>query len=182
MLGRYGRDARGASAAEFALVAPVFCLMFAGMVDFGSAIYTRFSLNSAVSAAANYTILNATQVTSSNGAALAQNLGEIIASAHAANWANATIVVNNGPTATLTGGALTTGGTASGADLCYCPTVSGSTVSWGNSTSCGATCAGGGLAGKFVSIVATANYTSPLSSISIIPSSIFTTASVVETQ
>lgn len=172
----------GAAAVEFALVAPFYMLLFVGVTELSMAMYNRFALNASVSAAANYAILNASQVGSTNGATLAQNLALIVASEHASNWANATITVNNGPTATLSSGTVTTSGTASNANSCYCPTLSGSTVTWGNATTCGSACTGGGIGGKFVSIVATSTYTSLFGSSGVMPSQTFTTTSVVETQ
>jgi Flp pilus assembly protein TadG len=172
----------GAAAVEFALVAPVYMLMFVGITELSLAMYNKFELNGSVSAAANYAILNASEVGSGNGATLAQNLALIVANGHAANWANATITVNDGPAATLSGGVVTTSGTAGNADSCYCPTLSGSAVSWGNATTCGAVCTGGGIAGKFVSIVASSQYTSLFGSSGVMPTQTFTTTSVVETQ
>ena len=178
---RFGLQEGGASAVEFALVAPIYMLLFVAVVDLSMAMYSKFSLNGSVSAAANYTILNASQVGSTSGATLAQNLALIVADAHASNWANATITVNDGPVATLSGGVVTTSGTASSANSCYCPTGSGSNITWGSAMTCGATCTGGGVAGKFVSIVATNQYTSLFGATGIIPSQTFTTSTVVET-
>ena len=39
-----GRDARGQAITEFALILPVFFLMFAGMFDFGLGMYTDMTL------------------------------------------------------------------------------------------------------------------------------------------
>jgi hypothetical protein len=46
---------------------------------------------------------------------------------------------------------------------------------------CGATCSGGGIAGKFISIVATSQYSSLFGASGVIPSQTFTTSAVVET-
>ena len=177
----FGLHERGTSAVEFALVAPIYMLLFVGVNDFSMAMYNKFALNGSVSAAANYTILNASQVGSANGATLAQNLALIVGSAHAANWASATITVNDGPVATLSGGVVTTSGSSSAANSCYCPTPSGSDVSWGSAMTCGATCSGGGIAGKFVSIVATTTYNSLFGATGVIPTQTFTSSTVVET-
>jgi len=171
----------GASAVEFALVSPIYMLLFVGVNDFGMAMYNKFALSGSVSAAANYAIANASEVGSANGATLAQNLALIVAGAHAANWANATITINDGPVATLSGGVVTTSGSASAANSCYCPTLSGSAVSWGSAMTCGTSCSGGGIAGKFVSIVATTTYNSLFGATGVIPTQTFTASSVVET-
>jgi Flp pilus assembly protein TadG len=183
LLTYFGRQEAGASAVEFALVGPIFMLLLVGIVEFGMAMYNKFALNGAVSAAANYTILNATLVGSTSGATLAQNAALIVANGHAANWANATITINNGPVATLSGGVITTGGIAANANNCYCPTGSGSSLAWGSAMTCGTACAGGGIAGKFVSIVATSQFTSLFAGgpfPNAIPAT-FTASAVVET-
>ena len=153
----------GASAVEFALIAPVFCLILVGAVAFGGVLYTKFGLDGAASAAADYAANNASNVNSTSGWSLANSLASIVAGAHAGNWANATVVVNNGPSATLTGGTITSGGTASNADSCYCPTGNALAITWGAAKTCGSACTGTGVAGKFVSIVAVRTY-SPISS------------------
>jgi Flp pilus assembly protein TadG len=179
---RFALHEVGAAAVEFTLVAPIYILMLVGITELSLAMYNRFALNGSVSAAANYAILNASEAGSTSGATLAQNLALIVANGHASNWANATITVNNGPVATLSGGVVTTSGTATNANSCYCPTLSGSAVTWGSAMTCGAVCSGGGIAGKFVWIVATSQYTSLFGSSGVMPSQMFTTSSVVETQ
>lgn len=156
-LGQGWRDRKGVSAVEFALIAPIFCLLMAGATDLGGMINTRFTLDGAVSAGANYSILNAAKVTSSNATTLAGSIAAIVATA--STTASGTVVVNNGPTSTITNGAVSTAGSTGNADLCFCPTVANSAVTWGSSTSCGTTCASGGLAGKFVSIAVNRTYT-----------------------
>lgn len=141
------------------MLAPIFGLLLAGAVDLGGMISSRFSLDGAVSAGANYALVSASNVSSAGGAAVAANIGAIIASTSAS--ASGTVVVNNGPQATVTNGAVTTSGTAANADACYCPTLSASTISWGAAiTPCGTACTGaaGGFAGKFVAITAQQTY------------------------
>ena len=88
-------------------------------------LYTRFRLNSAVSAASNYVVVNACNVNSTGGATLASNAATIVQSSQGSSWANASVVVNNGPTSTINNGTATAGGTAANADSCYCPTFTG---------------------------------------------------------
>ena len=175
-------DTTGLAAVEFALIAPVFCLILVGAIDLGRALYTKFGIDSAVSAAANYAVNNASSVNSGSGSSLAVNLASIVASGHAANWANATVVVNNGPSATLTAGVITSSGTAANADSCYCPTRGASGVTWGAPVACGATCATGGIAGKFISIVASRTFVAIFSSYGIVKSGAIGGSAVVETQ
>ncbi len=157
--GSFRAQKSGASAVEFALMAPVFCLIFAGVGDFGGALYAKFGLDGAVSAAANYALLNAANVNSTAGASLASNVATILGSARAADWATGSVVVNNGPTASIdSSGTVTSGGTVSNANNYYCPTGSGASVAWGSSMASGSNCTGGGIAGKFVTIVAHRTY------------------------
>jgi Flp pilus assembly protein TadG len=175
-------DEAGAMAAEFALIAPIFALILVGAVDFGGVLYVEFGLNAAVSAAADYTLVKASNVSSANGAALASQLVSITSSSHATNWATATVVVNNGPSATGTSSSTTTSGTAANADLCYCPTISGSTVTWGAAVTCGAACAGGSLAGKFVTISAARTYAPIFGSFGIVTNNAIASSTVVQVQ
>lgn len=153
---KHFRDAdSGASAVEFALLVPIMLLLLGQMLDFGFNLVMRFSVTQAVSASANYAVVNGTSVSSTNGAALAQNLAALVPTAM-----DVTVTVNNGPVLTRAAGAATPSGTASRADVCYCPSISGGTVNWGGSVTCGSTCAsGGGLAGKYVAISASQMYT-----------------------
>jgi Flp pilus assembly protein TadG len=181
-LKRAATDKRGVSAVEFALVAPIFCLLFAVAADFGGVLYVEFRLNGAVSSAANYALLNASSVSSSGGSTLATNLATIVASATGTNWANGSIVVNNGPSATMSGDTIALGGTASNADSCYCPAGSGSSLTWGSTFTCGNSCSAGGLAGKFVAITASRTYTPIFSSYGIVKNGTLSATAVVETQ
>ena len=142
----------GASAVEFALLVPIMLLLLGQMLDFGFNLVMRFSVTQAVSASSNYAVINGTSVSSTGGATLAQSLATLVPTA-----IDVTVTINNGPTATRTSG---TSGTASNANVCYCPSISGGGVSWGSSVTCGSTCAtGGGFAGKYVLITAKQMYT-----------------------
>jgi Flp pilus assembly protein TadG len=163
------------------MIAPIFCLIFVGTIDFGGALYVKFNLTGTVSAAANYAMINSANVNSSSGTSLATNLANLAASNHASNWANATIIVNNGPTATITGGTLSSSGTAANANSCYCPTVAGTTITWGSAITCGNVCSGGGIAGKFVSITASKTYTPIFPVYGFVTASAITARTVVET-
>ena len=165
----------GIAAVEFAFLAPVFLVLLMGSVDIGQLLYNYYQLDQAVAAGAQYAALNATNVTSTNGAALANSIATVVASANGSGWANDTVVVNNGPWVSYTSGRSTSGGTAANADSCYCPT--GSPLSWGSSMSCGAACTGSGQSGKFVTVTASYNY-SPI--FALIGSSSLTQSAVVQ--
>ncbi|HEY5072038.1 MAG TPA: TadE/TadG family type IV pilus assembly protein [Caulobacteraceae bacterium] len=173
-------DDRGIAAVEFAILAPIFGLIFAGVADFGNVLFTQFRLSAAVSAGANYAMVNQANVSSTGGAALASNIAQVVESNAGSNWADDGIVVNNGPSKTITGGTGSTGGTASNADSCYCPTLAPS-FTWGSSATCASPCSGGGIAGKFVTITASHSYTPLFSSYGIVSNGTITVTTAVQT-
>lgn len=178
------RDRRGVAAVEFALLTPVFCLLLAGIVDLGGALYTKFKLDSAVTAGANYAQINAGNVSSTNGQTLATNIATIVETSQGSGWADDGVVVNDGPSASVSGGTASTSGTASNADLCYCPTGAPGAFTWGSSTTCGSACPGTntGYAGKFVTITATRQYTPIFSSYGIVQNNTISAAAAVQVQ
>ncbi len=180
----FRRDVRGVAAVEFALLTPVFCLLMAGVIDLGGALFTKFKLDSAVTAGANYAQVNASNVNSTNGASLATNIATIVETSQGSGWADDGVVVNNGPSTTTTGGTQSTGGTLTNADACYCPSGTAGSFSWGSSTTCGSVCPGSntGYAGKFVTITATKTYSPIFSSYGIVQNDTITATSVVQVQ
>jgi Flp pilus assembly protein TadG len=138
---------------EFAIVIPILLAIIAGTVDYGRGIYAKFKLESAVSASANYTIVNAAQVVSATAPTLAGNAATVLYS-NTSMATTGTVTVNHGPVAQLAAGAVTSSGTAANANNCYCPTYASGVVNWGTAATCGSTCGTGGLAGKFVEIIA----------------------------
>jgi Flp pilus assembly protein TadG len=177
-------DRRGVAAVEFALITPVFCLLLAGVVDLGGALYTKFKLDSAVTAGANFAQINAANVSSSNGQTLASNIATIVETSQGSGWADDGVVVNNGPTTNVSSGAASTGGTATNADVCYCPTGTPGTFTWGSSTTCGSACPGAntGYAGKFVTITATRQYAPIFSTYGIVQNDTITASAAVQVQ
>lgn len=184
---RMFRDAKGAAAVEFSILAPVFGLIMAGGVDVGGMLYTKYGLDAAISAGANYAIVSAASVSSTSGATLASTIMSIVTSSASTNWANSTVTVNNGPTA-LTSGigtgsvATQTSGTASNADSCYCPTLGSSGITWGSATTCGSTCPSKTLAGKFVYVTANKTYTPFFPSFGIVQNGVISASAMVQVQ
>lgn len=144
----------GAAAVEFAILAPVLLLVLAGAIDFGGVVFVKFRLDNAVSSASVFAINSRANVDEDNSPALASQMVAILASGGATGG---TVIINNGLTASIPSGA--TSGTAANANLCYCPTRPSSTVVWGGAVACGSACAGGGRAGRFVTIEASQTYT-----------------------
>ncbi len=157
---RLVRRRQGTAAVELALISPMLMILLAGIIDFGRAYREEIELSSSVAAAAQYALDNAASINSTSAAALAATLSGIVANSNGANWAGATVTVNDGPSSVAAGGTTTGGGTAANANSCWCPTgVSGSWI-WGSAVTCGSACAGGGgtLAGKFVTIAGTRSF------------------------
>jgi Flp pilus assembly protein TadG len=178
------RDRGGIAAVEFALLTPVFCLLLAGIVDLGGALYTKFKLDSAVTAGANFAQINAGNVSSTNGQTLATNIATIVETSQGSGWADDGVVVNDGPSTSYSSGTASTSGTASNADLCYCPTGTPGAFTWGSSTTCGSACPGTntGYAGKFVTITATKQYTPIFSSYGIVQNNTISASAAVQVQ
>jgi len=177
---RLGR--RGVAALEFALVAPVMLVVLSAAVDIANEVIAQSQLTAAVSAATNYAILNVASVGTANEATMASNIATIVSSSNASNWANASVLVNNGSTETITGGSASAGGSTSGASNCYCPTGSGSSITWGSAVVCGSACSGGGYAGKFVYISGSYSFSPILPTNSFPTSGTLTSYAMVQVQ
>jgi Flp pilus assembly protein TadG len=179
---RFAQDRSGIAAIEFALILPIVALVVAASVDFGAILFTKFKLDESVSSATNYAMVNGGAVNSTNGPALASTLANLVAGSRGSGWADSSVMINAGPSASVTGGSLTTSGSGSQADSCYCPTGSAASVTWGSSQTCGASCPGGGFAGKFVQVSANRTYTPLFSGFGLVASHTITASSLVQVQ
>jgi Flp pilus assembly protein TadG len=177
-----GRLDEGLAAIEFAMLVPVYLLILVGAVDMGGMLYSSYQLETAVAAGSEYAALNSANVTSANGASLATSIATVVENANGSAWANNTVIVNNGPTVTVTSGTAASSGTASNADSCYCPTGSPPNWVWGSAVTCGSSCTGGGEGGKFVTITATVAYTPLLTSFGLVHNGTLTQNATVEVQ
>lgn len=171
-------DSSGTAAVEFSLLLPIFGALLVGVIDFGGIIIAKSRLNSAVSAASNYTIVSASNVTAAGGGGLADSLAAIINAA----GRSGSVVVNAGPTRTITAGQSSSSGIAQNAASCYCPTVANHAVTWGSATTCGAACAGGSTAGKFVWIRIASNYTPAFSNYGLVVNGVIDSQAMVRIQ
>ncbi len=155
------RARRCVAALEFALLAPTFVMIFAGVADLGYALYTWSKLEQALALGANYALMNQAQVNSTNGKALAETIATIVATSNPGTATNSTVVVNNGPTVVVTsGGTPADSGTAANADKYYCLTGSPTSWNWGTAYTDSTTqCTDGSQSGQFVTITASYNFT-----------------------
>ncbi|UJW77571.1 TadE family protein [Rhizobium sp. SL42] len=174
-------DTKGNAAIEFALVTPIFALVFVASVDLGMVIFSRFQLEAAVSASASYAIAHADQVDSINGDELAKNMALMIASNYQGG-ATAVVNINNGSKAYYSGSKIKIGGAPSGANACYCPTGTAATVDWGSGRTCGTSCPDGGRAGRYVSVTAQQAYTPFFSMFDVVNDGFIAASAIVQTQ
>jgi Flp pilus assembly protein TadG len=92
---RLRRDEAGASAVEFALLAPVLCLLAAGVIDTGIYIVRTMEVNAAAQAGADFALANGW-----NAAGVA---------AAVQNATNSPLAITANPAPTLTNGCLQNG-------------------------------------------------------------------------
>lgn len=166
----------GTAAVELALISPLLLILLAGIIDFARAYDQEIELSSAVAAAAEYALINAAEINSSNAASLAATLSGIVANSNGTAWAGATVTVNDGATSGVSGG------TPANANSCWCPTGNAAGWTWGTATTCGSACAGGTLAGKFVTITGTRAFTAIFGNYGLISNTTFHQSTIVQAQ
>jgi Flp pilus assembly protein TadG len=176
----WGRE--GTAAVELALVSPMLLILLAGIIDFGRVFQQEIELSSAVAAAAQYSLINAASINSSNATALAATISGIVANSNGAAWAGATVTVNAGATSVVAGGTTTASGTAANANSCWCPTGGTASWAWGATATCGSSCAGGTLAGKFVTITGTRSFSAIFGHYGLISNNTLHQSTIVQAQ
>jgi Flp pilus assembly protein TadG len=155
MIGKLRRNESGSIAVEFALIAPVLMFMLAGVIDIGSATYVKLSLDARVTATAEYALLQPAP----GDQEAAENLaGRLVGLMQGDASDTAEVIVNNAASATWTGSTVTTAARPGDAAMCYCPTLQGGDVAWGQQVDCGTLCTSGDSAGQFVQISATTRH------------------------
>lgn len=174
-------DRRGAAAIEFVIIAPVLLAMFAGVVDIGNLLITRFRLNAAVAAGVNYSMVHSEDVGTESASTLSTSLARLVANSSQTSGVTATVTINNGPSATAIGGGTATVSTTPGTSnaQCYCPTTASD---WAITGSCGNTCTGGGTAGRFVRITARKSFTPLLSTYGLVRNGTVVATNIVQTE
>lgn len=160
--GRVGRkfwaDTSGVSATEFAILAPVFFVILAGIVDIGFTLYSKFRMESQVSAVANYAMTSNNIPTSDSTKKEFEDFLERLVDIARLSATNNTIQslskihvnLNNSYTGTWESDKFT--GNIQSGDVadCYCPSRAASTITWGSSVTCGSVCSNGSRAGKYL--------------------------------
>lgn len=149
------QDESGSIAVEFALVAPLLIFILAGVMDIGSATYVKLSLDSRLTSAAEYALLQPAPGDQEAAGDLAEKLSALL---QGGAIDTAEVVVNNGARATWDGTSATTAFLAGDAASCYCPSLDQDGVGWGQAMACGTECTSGDTAGQFVQISASARH------------------------
>jgi len=145
---------RGVAAVEFAIIAPLYILLMAGMVNLGTAIYVKMTVDSAITSASTYALSKGDSITAAGAATIADQIASMLATELGFAEATISVAVNKGATLSISGGVKKTSGNATDADLCYCPSRSGGQIEWGSPATCASPCPDGGFAGKFVAVTA----------------------------
>jgi Flp pilus assembly protein TadG len=176
------RCRHGTAAVELALISPMMLILVAGIIDFGRVYRDEIALSSSVAAAGEYALLNVASINSTNAAALAATLSGIVANGNGNKWADATVMVNDGASSTVVAGVTTASGTAANANSCWCPTGGLASWNWNSAVACGSACAGGTMAGKFVTIAATRTFSAVFSGYGVIGNRTLHQSTIVQSQ
>jgi Flp pilus assembly protein TadG len=176
---RLAQDKRCVAMLEFALLAPLFIIIFAGVSDIGNALYTWCKLEEALAAGANYAMI---EYGSLADTALASNIATLTSTSNSGTEANTTVNVNDGATYTVTSGSGSASGSASSS--CYCPSgTPTNNWNWGNAVNCGTPCSGSNYtAGKFVTITVSYNFTPFFPNFGFVSNGAITAGAAVQTQ
>jgi Flp pilus assembly protein TadG len=132
-IGALARDRRGVSAVEFGLAAPVFLAALSPLIDLGLAFSQQIRVNQAVEAGAAYAAVNP------------YNSGT--------SW-------SSGVSSAITNATTLTVSPVVGSQTCGCPNATNTAISNVGTPPCGQTCTDGTTAGYYITISATATYTS----------------------
>ena len=132
-IGALARDRRGVSAVEFGLAAPVFLAALSPLIDLGLAFSQQIRVNQAVEAGAAYAAVNP------------YNSGT--------SW-------SSGVSSAITNATTLTVNPVVGSQTCGCPNATNTAISNVGTPPCGQTCTDGTTAGYYITISATATYTS----------------------
>lgn len=175
-------EENGTALVEFTLVLPILVLLLAMAIDFGAVLHTRFRLNASVSAGANYALVHGGEATPSGAPALARSIAALVADSQGPDWANASTLINDGPSAKRDAHGMSEEGNADYVNDCYCLTGNPETPVWGSAVSCWEECPSGGYAGRFVLIEAHHGYTPVFSNYGVVSDGRLSVQAIVRIQ
>lgn len=156
-LQKFWKDTSGVSATEFALLAPVFLIILAGVIDIGFTLYAKFRMEGQVSAVANYAMTDNIPVPSSETKDFEEYLERLVDISRLSGTNNNIqrlnkihVNLNNTYTGTWENETFSVQAQAGDLSDCYCPTRQGSTIIWGSIQNCSSLCSDGSRAGKYL--------------------------------
>ncbi|MGY6696670.1 MAG: TadE/TadG family type IV pilus assembly protein [Roseinatronobacter sp.] len=152
---RHIRADAGNAGIEFALIAPVFLLLLAATLEIGLMMRAQFGLISAVSAAANHSLVLGDGLSEETAVGTAEALARLVAG----GGREGTVNVNNAAIAQLSDNGIAIWGSGAGASNCFCPIRTNGAITWGTAVQCGTACNDSSMAGQFVEITAQASFT-----------------------
>lgn len=156
--GRYfWTDTSGVSATEFAILAPVFLVILAGVVDIGFTLYAKFRMEAQVSAVANYAMTDDMPAADAEAKEFEDYLEPLVDIARLSGSNNTIqrlhrihVNLNNTYSGTWENDIFSAQPQAGDLTDCYCPTREASTITWGSSVGCNSVCSDGSRAGKYL--------------------------------
>lgn len=147
---------KGTSTVEFALIAPVFIVVVAGIADIGGALVARSDVNAAVTAGSTFLLVNADRVAATPEEVARQTAA--VAGDRLPAGGVARVSVNGGLSVEYSDGKFTVSGNPSSANQCFCPQGNGNGLSLGAALECGSPCGVGGYASRYVQVAASHGY------------------------
>lgn len=149
-------DEHGSIAVEFALVAPILMIVLAGVIDIGSAAYTKISLQSRVTTAGEYALMQSAPQKQDDFDDLAEEVIELL------EWSaleTANVIVNNAVSAEWDGSSPTEPSGTGDVEAYYCIGSAGE-IDWASVVDRDTICSSDEPAGQFVQISASARHVS----------------------
>jgi len=146
----------GVSTIEFALIAPVFIVIIAGIADIGGLLVARSDVSAAVTAGSNFLLVNADRVASAPEEVARQTAA--VAGHRLPSGSVVRVIVNGNLTVEFSDGSFSTSGNAASASQCFCAQAAGPSMSLGSALECGKPCDSGGYASRYVHVEASHGY------------------------
>lgn len=150
-------DTSGVSATEFAILAPVFLVILAGVIDIGFTLYAKFRMEGQVSAVANYAMTDNIPAPNADAQDFEEYLERLVDISRLSGTNNNIqrlnrihVNLNNAYSGTWENGSFSAQPQAGELSDCYCPTREANTIAWGSSENCNSLCIDGSSAGKYL--------------------------------
>jgi len=153
----FWRDSSGVSATEFAILAPVFLVILAGIIDIGFTLYAKFRMEAQVSTVANYAMTNNIPSPAAEASEFEEYLERLVDISRLSESNNNIqqlhkihVNLNNTYSGTWENDVFSKQALAGDLTDCYCPTRDESIIQRGSSVGCTSICADGSGAGRYL--------------------------------